>query len=207
MRPLLRRERGVKLGWCRRQDKHWRSRWHASTAMLLWPANDSGWGWVAGPFPFGSFIHYSLPAVAGASPTALFFRLDLQSGKVQFEPFVLLEQFFHRQPAVAQGGSRPRMHVKQPSTARRHRGILEPAGANILVKRGDVPLRSVGIEVRHLGGKRVLAANLKASLAVIGDDGMAGLAIESGRYSRPRQRRWPNTGHCARGAARRRSRR
>ena len=34
--------------------------------MLPRPAHDSGPGWVASPFPYGSFIRYSLPVLTGA---------------------------------------------------------------------------------------------------------------------------------------------
>src|SRR5208337_1775921 len=39
---------------------------NASPVPSREPAHDSGPVWLAGPSPYGSFIHYSLPAFTGA---------------------------------------------------------------------------------------------------------------------------------------------
>ena len=41
---------------------------NASPAMLPPPAHDSGSGWFATPFLYGSFIRYSMPVLTGAFP-------------------------------------------------------------------------------------------------------------------------------------------
>ncbi len=46
---------------------------NASPVMLPWPAHDSGPGRVASPFPYGSFIRYSLPVLTGAFPDPFVF--------------------------------------------------------------------------------------------------------------------------------------
>ena len=56
--------------------------------------------------------------------------LCFSAGEVDFEPFVLLEDFFHRESAVAQCGFAAEDAGQATVHRPPHRGILEPAGAD-----------------------------------------------------------------------------
>jgi hypothetical protein len=55
---------------------------NASPAVLPWLAHDSGLEWFAIPFPYGSFIRYSMPVLTGAFDVPF-------SGLTLFRPWYL----------------------------------------------------------------------------------------------------------------------
>jgi len=92
---------------------------NASPVMLPWLAHDSGSGWVASPFPYGSFIRYSLPALTGAFDVP-FSALGIAAiGRTEFIPFPITVRLHERieirsLPYVAGNGLKSvRIHFRQ----------------------------------------------------------------------------------------------